>query len=59
LAHFVSRFEGQPVPRPPFWGGYRLVPSTFEFWSERPHRLHDRVLYTRAEAGWNACLLYP
>jgi pyridoxamine 5'-phosphate oxidase len=53
------RFEGRPVPRPPFWGGYRLVPTLVEFWYGRPDRLHDRILYTREHGGWKIVRLYP
>jgi pyridoxamine 5'-phosphate oxidase len=53
------RFDGVPVPRPPFWGGFRLVPSRFEFWYGRPDRLHDRVLYTRHGDLWRIERLYP
>ncbi len=53
------RFAGQPVPRPPFWGGYRLAPTRVEFWYGRPDRLHDRILYTRDADGWKIERLYP
>ena len=53
------RFEGSPVPRPPFWGGFRLVPARIEFWFGRPDRLHDRLSYTRERDGWRIERLYP
>jgi len=54
-----SRFAGQPVPRPPFWGGFRLEPSRIEFWYGRPDRLHDRLLYSRDGGDWKIERLYP
>jgi pyridoxamine 5'-phosphate oxidase len=53
------RFEGAPVPRPPFWGGFRLIPGRIEFWFGRPDRLHDRLSYTREGQGWKIERLYP
>ena len=54
VAAAESRFAGGEVPLPPFWGGYRLVPETIEFWSHRDDRLHDRVRYERSseDAHW-------
>jgi pyridoxamine 5'-phosphate oxidase len=53
------RFDGQPVQRPPFWGGFRLIPTRIEFWYGRPDRLHDRVLYVRDANAWRIERLYP
>ena len=53
------RFDGRDVPRPAHWGGYRVIPARMEFWSDRPHRLHERRLFTRAGDGWTEGLLYP
>jgi pyridoxamine 5'-phosphate oxidase len=59
FAEASRRFADQPVPRPPHWGGFRLVPVTIEFWHGRPNRLHDRVRYTRQDEGWRIERLAP
>lgn len=56
----VRRYGDGPVPLPPHWGGYRLVPDEVEFWQGRPDRLHDRIVYTRTpESGWRRARLSP
>jgi pyridoxamine 5'-phosphate oxidase len=60
LAALKAVYAGHEPPRPPYWGGYRLVPTTFEFWQGGPHRLHDRLRYQRQEDGiWRIERLAP
>ena len=53
------RFEGGPVPRPPHWSGFRIVPHRIEFWHGMPSRLHERRQYEREPDGWRVETLYP
>lgn len=60
VADYDRRFpEGTPVPRPPYWGGNRLVPSRVEFWQGRESRLHERDVYLREGSAWRIESLYP
>ena len=60
LEEVTRRFAGLAgVPRPPHWGGLRLVPDSIEFWRDRDDRLHDRFCFTRNEAGWSCERLQP
>jgi pyridoxamine 5'-phosphate oxidase len=58
-AEFEARYPGDDVPRPPFWGGYRVVPRSVELWQGRLHRLHDRFRYDREGDGWSLRRLAP
>jgi pyridoxamine 5'-phosphate oxidase len=61
IAFYAAKYAIGPVPRPPFWIGYRLAPVVMEFWHDRPYRLHDRIEFRRAGAGaaWTKTRLYP
>lgn len=58
-AEIVRRFEGQDVPCPPNWGGFRVAPERFEFWRDGAHRLHERRTFARVRGGWTTGLLHP
>lgn len=59
VAKYEAKYLGRTIPRPHFWGGYRLVPERIEFWWNQLHRLHDRVAYVRDGDGWRRERLYP
>jgi len=56
---YEQKFQGQPIVRPPFWGGYILYPTSLEFWQGRPNRLHDRIQFTMEENKWKPRRLAP
>jgi pyridoxamine 5'-phosphate oxidase len=61
IAIYAAKYAIGTVPRPPYWSGYRIVPQSIEFWHDRPFRLHDRIVFTRARDGdgWVKTRLYP
>jgi pyridoxamine 5'-phosphate oxidase len=59
VAEVEQRFPGEEVPLPPWWGGYRLRPTRFEFWQGRPSRLHERWVYTPGADGWRIHQIMP
>jgi pyridoxamine 5'-phosphate oxidase len=59
VAEYTARHVIGEIPRPPYWSGFRIVPSQIEFWHDRPFRLHDRVVFSRAGDGWEKARLYP
>ena len=54
-----ERFDGAPVPRPPFWSGFRVVARSIEFWTRDPARLHERIIFQRHNGEWERSLLFP
>jgi pyridoxamine 5'-phosphate oxidase len=59
IAKFTAKFGLGAVPRPPHWSGFRIKPRRFEFWEDRPFRLHDRLVYLGEGDGWTTMKLYP
>ena len=59
LATVTEKMGDGPIERPPYWGGYRLVPAEVEFWQGQPSRLHDRAQYVQGENGWTMHRLAP
>lgn len=59
VADVEARYAEQPIPRPPYWSGYRLLPDRVEFWFGREYRLHDRIVHLAGDQGWSELRLYP
>ncbi len=59
VAQLTADYDGKTIPRPPFWSGYRLVPSMIEFWTGKPGRLHERERFERDGDRWTSVKLYP
>ncbi|HET7512233.1 MAG TPA: pyridoxamine 5'-phosphate oxidase [Chthoniobacterales bacterium] len=59
VAKIAVRFGLGEVPRPPFWSGFRVIPEEMEFWTQKPFRRHERILYRRTAEGWRKQWLYP
>ncbi|PWJ85444.1 pyridoxamine 5'-phosphate oxidase [Pseudaminobacter salicylatoxidans] len=60
VAEYTARYAMGHIPRPGYWSGFRIIPRTIEFWHDRPFRLHDRIVFSRAaDGGWDKDRLYP
>jgi pyridoxamine 5'-phosphate oxidase len=59
MAEWTATFTDGDVPRPPWWGGWRVVPRAYEFWQQGTNRLHDRLRYDLVDEGWRLQRLQP
>ena len=59
VAKLEAKYLGRPVPRPPYWSGFRVVPRRFDFWVRGKFRLHDRTVFEKTEEGWRSFTVYP
>ena len=59
MVRYENMYNGGTVPRPPYWGGYMLIPDRFEFWKEGKDRLHERIRYEKDGGRWNSSILAP
>ena len=59
VAEYTAKFMIGEIPRPKHWSGFRIVPSAIEFWHDRPFRLHDRIVFSKTDGGWEKTRLYP
>lgn len=59
VEYYEEKFEGQPVPLPPFWGGFKVIPHHIEFWQGRASRLHDRLCFDKADDKWQTSKQFP
>jgi pyridoxamine 5'-phosphate oxidase len=59
VAEYTAKYAIGDIPRPPYWSGFRILPQTIEFWQDKPFRLHDRLVFTKAGDKWATERLYP
>jgi pyridoxamine 5'-phosphate oxidase len=59
VAEYTAKYAIGEIPRPPYWSGFRILPQRFEFWQDKPFRLHDRLVFTKAGDKWETERLYP
>ncbi|KZD10315.1 pyridoxamine 5'-phosphate oxidase [Oceanibaculum pacificum] len=59
VAKYAAKHPVGEIPRPPYWSGFRIVPDYFEFWEDKPFRLHDRLVFQRAGGNWRTEKLFP
>ena len=59
VVKFAAKYAVGDIPRPEFWSGFRVIPKTIEFWSDRPFRLHEREVFNKTDDGWSTQRIYP